>query len=100
MSAIGEPLHIDPSVKDVLDDGNDTQKVLEALQEIGSATISDEGRCAIVKEGIVPSVIRVMLKHSSETAVCEAGCFVLEGLLIDRKKTISTIRFNIYMCIF
>lgn len=69
------------------DEGSDTQKVLEVLQGIGSATISDKGRCSIVREGVVPSVIQVMLRRPSETAICEAGCFVFEGLLIDRKKS-------------
>lgn len=66
------------------DSSNDTHEILKVLQELGSTTISEEGRLSIVKGEIVPSVIQAMLKYSHDAAICEAGCFVLEGLLIDR----------------
>lgn len=72
------------SYKTVLENSTDTHKIVEVLQEIGSATISEEGRSLIVKENLVPSIIQVMTKYSLEADICEAGCFLFEGILIDR----------------
>ena len=87
-------------LKTVLDDdaSADRTEVLGAIQELGSATISVEGRSALLKEDIVPSILRVMLKHSSDPSICEAGCFALEGLLIDRKQHVLPLLAVVMAC--